>query len=124
MNFITHSLVGLSTRVLTPDLLSGSPIPDSRYRVSSTQHVDYTHCTVGLDLMTLPAHCHAAQQAARIWMNLEWSLDPDPRSVSDPDLRSCVENANVVKSLSESSGTSHPQFQRDESKRSTKYTQG
>ena len=61
------------------------------FRMSSTRHADYVHCTAELDL----THCYAALHAASLdpdWGRLgtKKSLDPDPRSALDPDPRSCV----------------------------------
>ena len=44
---------------------------------------------------TVLEHCHSTQQAAWIRIGAAWrqsGLDPDPRSASDQDPRSCVES--------------------------------
>ena len=67
------------------------PDPDLiLFRVSSTWHADYTHCTAELDLK----HCHAAQHTASFdpyWGLVETKrslhLDPDPHQIQ---IRICI----------------------------------
>ena len=79
--------------------------PDSMWsHVSSPQFVCYAHCTAGLDV----THCLGALSCStahsldpdRGCVETKWSVDPDPRSVSDPGSKvPCRDSHDLIKFL-------------------------
>ena len=98
--------MGLSARVLKPDSLIRIPDPDSMWCcVSSTRHVDYAHCTAGLELTStllraLSRRTARSSDPDRCRVEAKWSLNPDPRSASDSDPKSRVESPYILLILS------------------------
>ena len=97
-------ILGLSLRVLKSDSLD----PDPAIRIQSrlSRDADYAHCTAGLDQLkqcsralshTQWSHSTArSSDPDRDRVQVKWSLDPDPRSTSDPVPRFCVEGPTNI----------------------------